>query len=140
MIGPEYGRVDPRVSTPHPLQVIFHSPIHGTGQGGIDDASDVTHDTTPSGAAVFDSGTSKWECALYDEEACGGWGDTATYQVVREVTRRLLVAAVDGPIGGPAGPHDGIAGIGNGHIHDAPERAGRRRLRTVVIQCRGEVS
>jgi hypothetical protein len=122
IVGPEYDRVDLRVPTPHPLQVIFHSPIHCTGQGGIDDASDVTYYTTPSGAAVFDSGTSKWECALYDEEACGGWGDTATYEVVREVTRRLLVAAADGPIGrthpaidttgGPPGPHDGIAGIG----------------------------
>jgi hypothetical protein len=118
---PEYDRVDLRVPTPHPLQVIFHSPIRCTGQGGINDASDVTYYTTPSGAAVFDSGTSKWECAL-DDEACGtGWGDPATFKVVREVTRRLLVAATAGPIGhthpavdttgGPPGPGDGIAGI-----------------------------
>jgi hypothetical protein len=121
IVGPEYDRVDLDVPTPHPLQVIFHSPIRCTGQGGIDDASDVTYYTTPSGAAVFDSGTSKWECAL-DDEACGsGWGDAATFQVVREVTRRLLLAAADGPIGrahpatdttgGPPGPGDGIAGI-----------------------------
>jgi len=121
LVGPEYDRVDLDVKTPHPLQVIFHSPVHCTGQGGIDDASDVTYYTTPSGAAVFDSGTSKWECAL-DDQACGpGWGDAATYKIVREVTRRLLVAAADGPIGkthpavdttgGPAGPGDGIAGI-----------------------------
>jgi hypothetical protein len=121
IVGPEYDRVDLRVPTPHPLQVIFHSAIHCTGGGGFDDASDVTLYTTPSGAAVFDSGTSKWECAL-DGEACDGWGDAATYQVVREVTRRLLVAAAAGPIGrthpavdttgGPPGPGDGIAGIG----------------------------
>jgi hypothetical protein len=121
LVGPEYDRVDLRVPTPHPLQVIFHSPVRCTGQGGIDDASDVTYYTTPSGAAVFDSGTSKWECAL-DDEACGpAWGDAATFKVVREITRRLLVAAADGPIGrkhpaedttgGPPGPGDGVAGI-----------------------------
>jgi hypothetical protein len=125
LVGPEYDRVDLDVPTPHPLQVIFHSPVRCTGQGGIDDASDVTYYTTPSGAAVFDSGTSKWECAL-DDEACGtGWGDAATFEVVREVTRRLLVAAADGPIGrthpavdttgGPPGPGDGIAGISGAH-------------------------
>ena len=121
IVGPEYDRVDLAVPTPHPLQVIFHSPIHCTGQGGIDDASDVTYYTTASGAAVFDSGTSKWECALDDQACQPGWGDPATFQVVREVTRRLLVAAADGPIGrthpaqdttgGPAGPDDGISGI-----------------------------
>jgi len=101
--------------------VIFHSTVHCSGQGGIDDASDVTYYTTPSGAAVFDSGTSKWECALDDTECQPGWGDPATFAVVREVTKRLLLAATHGPIGrthpaedttgGPAGPADGIAGI-----------------------------
>ena len=120
LVGPEYDRVDLAVPTPHPLQVIFHSPVHCKGQGGIDDASDVTYYTTPSGAAVFDSGTSKWECALDDHACQPDWGDPATFQVVREVTRRLLVAAAAGPIGrthpaidttgGPAGPGDGIAG------------------------------
>lgn len=121
IVGPEYDRVDLAVPTPHPLQVIFHSPIHCTGQGGIDDASDVTYYTTASGAAVFDAGTSKWECALDDQACQAGWGDPATFRVVREVTRRLLIAAADGPIGrthpaqdttgGPSGPGDGIAGI-----------------------------
>jgi hypothetical protein len=125
IVGPEYDRVDLDVPTPHPLQVIFHSPIHCTGQGGIDDASDVTYYTAPSGAAVFDSGTSKWECALDDTACQPTWGDAATYAVVREVTRRLLVAAADGPIGrthpatdttgGPPGPGDGIAGIAGAH-------------------------
>lgn len=122
LVGPEYDRVDLGVPTPHPLQVLFHSPVHCTGQGGIDDASDVTYYTAPSGAAVFDSGTSKWECALDDRACQPGWGDPATFQVVREVTRRLFVAATSGPIGrahpavdttgGPPGPDDGIAGIG----------------------------
>lgn len=121
LVGPEYDRVDLRVPTPHPLQVLFHSPVRCTGQGGIDDASDVTYYTTPSGAAVFDSGTSKWECALDDQACDTGWGDPATFQVVREVTRRLLMAAMLGPIGarhpaidttgGPPGRDDGIGGI-----------------------------
>lgn len=125
LVGPEYDRVDLRVPTPHPLQVIFHSPVRCTGQGGIDDASDVTYYTTPSGAAVFDSGTSKWECAL-DDQACGpGWGDPASFKVVREVTKRLLMAAAEGPIGrkqpaidttgGPPGKDDGVAGITGPH-------------------------
>jgi hypothetical protein len=81
----------------------------------------VTYYTTPSGAAVFDSGTSKWECALDDAACQPDWGDPATFEVVREVTRRLLVAAADGPIGrthpaidttgGVPGPGDGIAEV-----------------------------
>jgi hypothetical protein len=122
LVGPEYDRVDLSVRTPHPLQVLFHSPLRCTPTGGgFADASDVTYYSEPSGAGVFDSGTSKWECALSDT-ACGpGWGDAATYRVVREVTRRLLEAAAAGPMGrlhpavdttgGAPGPRDGIGGI-----------------------------
>jgi hypothetical protein len=124
IVGPEYDRVDLSVPTPHPLEVLFHSPLRCTPQtGSFADASDVTYYTAPSGAGVFDSGTSKWECALSDT-ACGpGWGDAATYRVVREITQRLLQAAAVGPLGtahpahdttgGPPGPRDGIAGVEN---------------------------
>ena len=122
IVGPEYDRVDLSVPTPHPLEVLFHSPLRCTPEtGGFADASDVTYYTAPSGAGVFDSGTSKWECALADT-ACGpGWGDAATYRVVRGITQRLLQAAAEGPLGrahpavdtagGPPGPDDGIARI-----------------------------
>jgi hypothetical protein len=105
--------------------VLFHSPLRCTAEQPRNDAADVTYYTTPSGAGVFDAGTSKWECALSDT-ACGqGWGDPATYAVVRQVTGRLLAAAAQGPLGrahpaidttgGPPGPGDGIAGIQGAH-------------------------
>lgn len=120
-VGTEYDRVDLSVPTPHPLQVLFHSPLRCKLLGRvIDDTSDATYYTTSSGAGVFDSGTSTWVCAL-DDTSCGpNWGDPATYQVVRAVTERLLRAAAEGPLGrthpaqdttgGPPGPNDGIAG------------------------------
>jgi hypothetical protein len=120
LAGPEYDRVDLSVPTPHPLQVLFHSPLTCASSSPYRDASDVTYYTAPGGAGVFDSGTSKWECALSDT-ACNGWGDPATYAVVRAVTRRLLTGGAQGPLGRthpaqdttaePPGPNDGIAGI-----------------------------
>jgi hypothetical protein len=121
LVGPEYDRVDLSAPTPHPLQVIFHSPLTCNNANPFKDASDTTYYTAPSGAGVFDAGTGKWVCALNDT-ACGpGWGDPASFAVVRAITRRLLTAAAAGPLGrshpavdttaGPPGPDDGIAGI-----------------------------
>lgn len=122
LVGTEYDRVDLSAPTPHPLQVLFHSPLQCTLMGHpISDAADVTYYTAGSGAGVFDSGTSTWVCAL-DDTACGpGWGDPATYQVVRQVTERLLTEGAKGSLGrthpaedttgGPPGPGDGVAGI-----------------------------
>jgi hypothetical protein len=81
---------------------------------------------------VFDSGTSKWECALSDT-ACGpGWGNPATFDVVRQITTRLLTAAAAGPLGrahpavdttgGAPGPDDGIAGIAAPRAGGTPAR------------------
>jgi len=121
LVGPEYDRVDLSAPTPHPLQVIFHSPLTCNNANPFKDASDTTYYTTPSGSGVFDAGTGKWVCALNDT-ACGpGWGDPASFAVIRAITRRLLTAAAAGPLGrshpavdttaGPPGPNDGIAGI-----------------------------
>jgi hypothetical protein len=133
LVGPEYDRVDLSVTTPHPIEVLFHSPVTCTPGGGPrHDAADVTYYTTPSGAGVFDSGTSKWECALSDT-ACGpGWGNPATFDVVRQITTRLLTAAAAGPLGrahpavdttgGAPGPDDGIAGIAAPRAGGTPAR------------------
>lgn len=122
LVGTEYDRVDLSAPTPHPIQVLFHSPLQCTLMGTrIQDAADVTYYTTPSGAGVFDAGTSTWVCAL-DDTTCGpGWGDPATYSVVRRITERLLTEAAKGPLGtahpaqdttgGPPGREDGVAGI-----------------------------
>ena len=122
LVGPEYDRVDLSVPTPHPLQVLFHSPLRCRSAHPFADAADVTYYTAASGAGVFDAGTSKWVCALDDTACQPGWGDPPTYAVVRQVTRRLLVAAAAGPLGathpavdttgGAPGPGDGIAGGG----------------------------
>lgn len=122
LVGPEYDRVDLSVPTPHPLQVLFHSPVTCKLMGRtVQDAADVTYYTTSSGAGVFDAGTSKWVCALDDTACEAGWGDAATYQVVRQVTQRLLTEAAKGPLGrthpaqdttgGAPGRDDGVAGI-----------------------------
>jgi hypothetical protein len=67
LVGNEYERVDLRVPTPRPIEVLFHSPV--TCQGHADFA-DVTYYTTASGAAVFSAGTQYWICAL--EPSCLG--------------------------------------------------------------------
>jgi hypothetical protein len=96
LVGPEYDEVNRSFPTPRPMDILFHSPLVCGGSPGF---SDVVYYTTRSGAGVFDSGTSKWECAL-NNVACGaGWGDPMTYRVVRAITARLLTAFAAGPAG-----------------------------------------
>src|SRR4051794_9753927 len=90
MIGNEYERVDLRVPTPRPIEVLFHSPVTC---GGRPDFADATYYTTPSGAAVFSAGTQYWICGL--EPAC----DPANAPVVDAITTRLLRAFAEGPTG-----------------------------------------
>jgi hypothetical protein len=90
MIGNEYERVDLRVPTPRPIEVLFHSPVTC---GGRRDFADATYYTTPSGAAVFSAGTQYWICAL--EPAC----NPANSPVIDAITTRLLTAFAHGPTG-----------------------------------------
>jgi hypothetical protein len=96
LVGPEYDRVDLAVPTPRPIDVLFHSPVTC---GGSSSFADAAYYTVPGGAGVFDSGTSKFECALSDTACQSGWGDPATDAVVRAVVKRLLVAFAVGPAG-----------------------------------------
>lgn len=91
LVGNEYERVDLRVATPRPIEVLFHSPV--TCQGRPDFA-DATYYTTPGGAAVFSAGTQYWICAL--EPGCRGH-DSAP--VIDAITTRLLTAFAAGPTG-----------------------------------------
>ncbi len=80
LIGPEYDRVNLKVTTPRPLQVLAHSP---TTCRGTPDAADMTWYSAPSGAGVFAAGTLGWVSAMSD-------GDPLTTRVVIGVTERVL--------------------------------------------------
>jgi hypothetical protein len=90
MVGNEYERVDLRVPTPRPIEVLFHSPVTC---GGRPDFADATYYTTPSGAAVFSAGTQYWICGL--DPAC----DPVNSPVIDAITTRLLTAFAHGPAG-----------------------------------------
>lgn len=96
LVGSEYDAVDPAAPTPEPIEVLFHSPVHCPA--GLP-YSDATYYTTPSGAGVFDSGTSSWECALEVFVCQAGRGNAKAQQVVRAITTRLLEAFAAGPAG-----------------------------------------
>ncbi|ETA01173.1 hypothetical protein CcI6DRAFT_03418 [Frankia sp. CcI6] len=95
MIGSEYDRVDPNRPTPQMIEVLAHSPVACHGQA---DYSDVSYYTAPSGAGVFDAGTSAWVCALLDVCGPGAHGEPVQ-RFVTQVTTTLLQAFAAGPAG-----------------------------------------
>lgn len=103
LMGPEVDRVVLADPTPRPLEVLTHAPF----ECPLGDASeaDTTYYSAPSGAAVFDAGTMRWVCAMYD----GCEIDAATGAVVRRVTDNLLLAFAAGPAGRAHPAHDNIA-------------------------------
>jgi hypothetical protein len=104
LIGNEYERVDLRVPTPRPIEVLFHSPV--TCQGRHDFA-DATYYSTSSGAGVFSAGTQYWICGL--EPGCQGHDSSA---VVDAITTRLLTAFAQGPAGRAHPAQDDLARLG----------------------------
>lgn len=92
-VGSEYDGL--ASSRPRPIDDIAHSPLTCKGRR---DASDVTWYTTPSGAGVFDAGTSSWVCALND--GCApGHGGTNSQKIVTGITSNLLRAMAAGSAG-----------------------------------------
>jgi hypothetical protein len=91
LVGDEYERVDLRVPTPRPIEVLFHSPVTCRGRP---DFADATWYTVPSGAGVFSAGTQYWICGL--DPGCRG-GQSAP--VIGAITTRLLTAFAAGPAG-----------------------------------------
>ncbi len=95
MIGSEYDRVDLAYPTPRDIEVLTHSPVTCHGRA---DHSDVSYYTAPSGAGVFDAGTSAWICAIND--VCGpGATGPALRSFVTTVTTTMLRAFAVGPAG-----------------------------------------
>jgi hypothetical protein len=104
LIGNEYERVDLRVPTPRPIEVLFHSPVTCQGRA---DFSDATYYTAPSGVGVFSAGTQYWICGL--EPGCQGHDSSA---VIDGITTRLLTAFAQGPTGRAHPAQDDLARLG----------------------------
>jgi hypothetical protein len=104
LIGNEYERVDLRVPTPHPIEVLFHSPVTCQGRH---DVSDATYYTAPSGAGVFSAGTQYWIGAL--EPGYRGQNSSA---VIDAITTRLLTAFAAGPAGRAHPAQENLAALG----------------------------
>lgn len=104
LVGNEYDRVDLTAPTPRPIEMIFHSPLTCHGHP---DHADVTYYTTPSGAGVFDTGTSAWVCALGDPGRCGpGRSNATAHHLITDITTTLLRAFAAGPAGRAHPAHD----------------------------------
>ncbi|MCE0768195.1 hypothetical protein LWC35_35660 [Pseudonocardia kujensis] len=107
LVGNEYERVDLRVPTPRPIEVLFHSPVTCRGRP---DFADATWYSVPSGAGVFSAGTQYWICGL--DPACRG-GTSAP--VVGAITTRLLTAFAAGPAGAAHPAEDNLVALGIEH-------------------------
>ena len=94
LVGPEYDRVVNIATTPHPIEVLSHSPLTC---GGSASAQESSYYTVASGAGVFDAATMRWECALGSE--CSTHFGTAARVFVRKATLNLLTAFAQGPVG-----------------------------------------
>ena len=98
------------VSTPRPIEVLFHSPVT-CGTTKKNDFADATYYTTPSGAGVFSSGTQDWVCGM-DPECRGGGPNGRTAQALDAITTRLLQQFAAGPAGHAHPADDNLAQLG----------------------------
>lgn len=107
LVGPEYDRVVDIATTPHPIEVLSHSPLTCQGTGSYQESS---YYTVASGAGVFDAATMRWECALGSE--CSTHFGTAARAFVRRATLNLLTAFAQGPAGRAHPAEDNTAADG----------------------------
>ena len=105
LVGIEADRVYPISSTPRPLQILSHKTYSCRG---VMTSTQSTYYTTPSGAGVFNAGTLRWVCAIY--QRCGGAAlPNSTNDFVRRVTRNVLSVFSEGPAGMQYPAHDNVA-------------------------------
>jgi hypothetical protein len=111
LVGPEYDRVVNIATTPHPIEVLSHSPLTCQGTGS---AQESAYYTVSSGAGVFDAATMRWECALGSE--CASHFGTPARDFVRRATLNLLTAFAQGPAGRthPAADNTAADGVPTG--------------------------
>jgi hypothetical protein len=110
LVGPEYDRVVDIATTPHPIEVLSHSPLTCQGHASYQESA---YYTAPSGAGVFDAGTMRWECALGSQ--CSSHLTAADRAFVRTATLNLLTAFVQGLAGKshPASDNTAADGVPN---------------------------
>ncbi|WP_018334343.1 N,N-dimethylformamidase beta subunit family domain-containing protein [Actinomycetospora chiangmaiensis] len=107
LVGNEYERVDLTVPTPRPLEVLFHSPVSCRGRP---DTADTTYYTAVGGAGVFSAGTQYWICGL-DPGCTRAARSPRTLPVISAITRRLLLAYAQGPVGLVHPAQDNLAAL-----------------------------
>ena len=122
LIGNEYERVDLRVPTPRPIEVLFHSPVTC---GGTHDFADASYYTTPE----WRGGVLRRDPVL-DRRRWTPATAAGNSAVIGAITTRLLTAFAQGPAGADA-PGGGQPGPARhpppGHWAGSP--AGRYRRR-----------
>ncbi len=110
LVGPEYDRVVDIATTPHPIEVLSHSPLTCDGHSSYQESA---YYTTSSGAGVFDAGTMRWVCALGNR--CASHLNGADRAFVRTATLNLLTAYAQGPAGKLHPANDNTAAVGVPH-------------------------
>nr|WP_316526028.1 N,N-dimethylformamidase beta subunit family domain-containing protein [Kitasatospora sp. K002] len=112
LVGVEYDRVNTGFPTPHPIEVIAHSPVVCDGRHSH---SDTAYHTVPSGAGVFATGTMRWVEALEARGPGGGRADhgidSHAGDLVRQVTENVLRAFAAGPAGRAHPAQDNLATV-----------------------------
>lgn len=110
LVGPEFDRVVDISTTPHPIEVLSHSPLTCEGHAS---AQESAYYTTPSGAGVFDAGTMRWVCALGNR--CVSHLNEAGRAFARTATLNLLTVYAQGPAGKVHPANDNTAADGVPH-------------------------
>jgi len=100
VVAPEYDRVDLSEPTPHPIEILTHSPLVVHGHP---DFSDSAYYTVPSGAGVFATGTIAWINTMQ------GTSGPAAAAFATTVTSNALLAFARGPAGVAHPAHDNTA-------------------------------
>ena len=116
LVGVEADRVYPISSTPRPLQVLSYTPYSCRG---VMTSSQSTYYTTPSGAGVFNAGSLRWVCAIYQRCGVAALSDS-TNAFVRRVTRNVLRVFNQGPAGLQHPARDNVANFALPTINEVP--------------------
>lgn len=106
MAGVETDRVGAGV--PRPMEVLSVSPVDCGGRATV---SHSAYYTVPSGAAVFNSGTMRWVCAMRGAR-CGHGVTREAGSFVRRATGNLLRAFAAGPAAHRHPAHDNLRELG----------------------------
>lgn len=115
LVGVEYDKVDTGFTTPRPIEILAHSPVVCEGRPSHQDTA---YYTTPSGAAVFATGTMRWVEALDakgDGSSRANHGlDARSGALTTRVTENLLRTFAVGPAGRTHPAQDNVKAVYGG--------------------------